>query len=97
MAVQGDLSDVDECRASWIQQHRLSAGLHILVNSAGLTQELAFLDATPESYGGWFDLNIRGYFFCAQQALGHLLAAGHGSIVNITSIHARAPLPRHTV
>ena len=42
-----------------------------------------------------FDLNIKGYFFCARVAVAYILEAGKGSIVNITSIHGHAGFPRH--
>ena len=96
-AVQGDLSDIGECRRVVDAASKALGGLDVLVNSAGVTRELAFVDTAPEVYAKLFDLNMRGYFFCAQQALSHLLAAGRGSIVNITSIQARAPLPWHSV
>jgi NAD(P)-dependent dehydrogenase (short-subunit alcohol dehydrogenase family) len=42
-----------------------------------------------------FDLNMKGYFFCARKAVPYMLEAGGGSIVNITSIHGFAGFPRH--
>lgn len=94
VAIQADLSDIDKCRRLVTEATQAIGGLDILVNSAGLTLEVPFEDTTPELFARLFDLNIRGYFFCAQQALPHLKASGHGAIINITSINARAPLPR---
>ena len=93
VAIQADLSDIDKCRRLVTEATQAIGGLDILVNSAGLTLEVPFEDTTPELFARLFDLNIRGYFFCAQQALPHLKASGHGAIINITSINARAPLP----
>jgi glucose 1-dehydrogenase/3-oxoacyl-[acyl-carrier protein] reductase len=42
-----------------------------------------------------FDLNMKGYFFCAQRALPALEASGHGVILNITSIHGGGGAPNH--
>lgn len=95
-AVRADLSDVDACRRAVDEAVRQMGGLEILVNCAGVTQELAFEATTPEVFASLFDLNIRGYYFCAQQALPHLEQHGNGSIINITSIHARASFPGHT-
>jgi NAD(P)-dependent dehydrogenase (short-subunit alcohol dehydrogenase family) len=50
-----------------------------------------FDETTPEEFAALVDLNFRGYFFCAQQAL----ARGAVAIVNISSIHGVAGLPRH--
>ncbi len=50
-------------------------GLDGLVNNAGITRELSFEDTTPELFASLFDLNVRGYFFCAQRALRHFAPA----------------------
>lgn len=96
VGISADLSVIDACRRTVDDAVRHLGGLDVLVNSAGITREVAFGDTSPETFAAIFDLNIRGYFFCAQQALTHIRAAGRGSIVNITSIHAKAPLPLHT-
>ena len=94
VAVRGDLAQVadpervvDEAAAA------LGGGLDGLVNNAGITRELAFEDTTPELFGALFDLNVRGYFLCAQRALCHF--APGSALVNIGSIHGHGGLPRH--
>ena len=95
-SVRADLSEIAACRQAVDAAAAALDGLDILVNCAGVTQELAFDETTPEIFANLFDLNIRGYYFCAQQALPQIERGGHGSIVNITSIHAKAPFPGHT-
>lgn len=95
-AVQGDLRVIEDCRHVVRAAADTLGGLDILVNNAGLTREIAFIDTTPQLFDDLFALNIRGYFVCAQEALASFATAGRGSIVNITSIHAHAPLPLHT-
>jgi glucose 1-dehydrogenase/3-oxoacyl-[acyl-carrier protein] reductase len=46
-------------------------------------------------YRSLFELNMQGYYFCSQHALRHMSAGT--SIVNITSVHARAGRPNNTV
>jgi glucose 1-dehydrogenase/3-oxoacyl-[acyl-carrier protein] reductase len=93
--VRGDLSEPAACTAVVAEAVDRLGGLSTLVNCAGITKEVAFEETTPEVYASMFDLNIRGYFFCAQAALEHLRAAEHASIINISSIHAHGALPRH--
>ena len=95
VAIQGRLGDVDQCRR--VVQTAISTlgGLDVLINNAGVTRALDFLDTTPEIYNEVFDLNIRGYFFCAQEAVRSMLERGGGSIVNITSVHGGGGFPRH--
>ena len=70
-------------------------GLDVLINNAGVTVERPFQETTEENFNLMFDLNVRGYYFCAQQALSHMLARGGGSIVNISSVHGYAGYPSH--
>ncbi len=95
IAVQGDLSSVDECERTVDAAAEALGGLDTLVNNAGVTKTLDFLDTDEETYDSVFDLNMKGYFFCARKAVPHMLEAGGGSIVNITSIHGHAGFPRH--
>jgi len=52
------------------------------------------LATTPEVFAALFDLNVRGYFFCAQRALEHMPRGG-GAILNIASVHALGGMPLH--
>ena len=68
-------------------------GLDILVNNAGVTRAGTIEETTEALYDEMFDLNMKGYFFCARAALPALERSGHGSIINITSIHGGAGFP----
>ncbi|BBL81079.1 beta-ketoacyl-ACP reductase [Rubrobacter xylanophilus] len=94
--VQGDLSRVPECERVVEEAASSLGGLDVLVNNAGITRALDFLDTDEETYDAIFDLNMKGYFFCARRAVPYMLEAGSGSIVNITSVHGFAGFPHHT-
>jgi glucose 1-dehydrogenase len=93
--VQGDLSRVAECERVVEEAASFLGGLDVLVNNAGVTRALDFLETDEATYDEVFDLNMRGYFFCARKAVPYMLEAGGGSIVNITSVHGHAGFPRH--
>lgn len=95
VAIQGRLGDVEQCRRVVQEAVSTLGGLDILVNNAGVTRALDFLDTTPEIYDEVFNLNMRGYFFCAQEAVRSMLTRGGGAIVNITSVHGGGGFPRH--
>lgn len=94
--VQGDLSKVAECERVVDEVADALGGLDVLINNAGITRELDFLDTDEPAYDQVFDLNMKGYFFCARRAVRHMIEAGGGSIVNISSIHGHGGLPAHT-
>src|SRR5215210_6022145 len=93
--VQGDLSKVGECERVVEEAASSLGGLDVLVNNAGVTRALDFLETDEATYDEMLDLNMKGYFFCARRAVPFMLEAGGGSIVNITSIHGHAGFPRH--
>ncbi len=96
VTVQGDLSRVQECERVVDEAADALGGLDTLVNNAGVTKALPFLETDEETYDSLFDLNMRGYFFLARRAVPLMRERGGGSIVNITSIHGFAGFPRHT-
>lgn len=95
IALQGDLRYVADCERVVSEAADAFDGLDILVNNAGVTRAQPFEDTTEELYDEMFNLNMKGYFFCAQTALPYLEASGHGSIINITSIHGGGGFPNH--
>ncbi len=96
VAVQGDLSKVDECERTVDAAAEGLGGLDTLVNNAGVTQTLDFLDTDEETYDAVFDLNMKGYFFLARRSVPLMVERGGGSIVNVTSVHGFAGFPGHT-
>ena len=92
-AIQGDLSSVEECQRVVLEARQALGGIDVLVNNAGLSREVAFEETSEELFDFLFRLNVRGYFFCAQEALAHMPPEG-GAVVNITSVHGRGGLPQ---
>ena len=93
--VQGDLREASECERIVEEAAASLGGLDVLVNNAGVTRALPFLDTEEPVYDEMFDLNMKGCFFCAKTAAPHMLEAGGGSIINITSIHGHGGFPNH--
>ena len=93
--VQADLSKAAECERIVEEAADSLGGLDVLVNNAGVTRALGFLETDEVTYDEMLDLNMKGYFFCAKRAVPYMLDAGGGSIINITSIHGFAGFPRH--
>lgn len=66
----------------------------ILVNNAGRASFVPFLEITPEHWAEIFDVNLMGTVHCCQAALPHMLDAGWGRIVNISSSSTHSGTPR---
>jgi NAD(P)-dependent dehydrogenase (short-subunit alcohol dehydrogenase family) len=110
IAIQGDLSHVEDCRRVVDEGAAFLGGLDGIVNNAGITFTLDFLEVTEEQFNRIYFTNIRGEFFCCQQAVRHMIARGKelrqkypdkvwagGSIVNMSSVHGIAGFPGHSV
>jgi NAD(P)-dependent dehydrogenase (short-subunit alcohol dehydrogenase family) len=97
VSVRGDLRDVGVCRTVVAEAAAALGGLDILVNCAGVTRTSPFRTVNQAMFDDVFALNIRAYFFGAQAALPHLERAERASIVNVSSIHGRGGVDRHSV
>jgi NAD(P)-dependent dehydrogenase (short-subunit alcohol dehydrogenase family) len=94
--VQGDLGIVADCRRVVDTTADTFGRFDILVNNAGVTRTSDFVETDEALYSEVFNLNMRGYFFCAQQAVRRMSERG-GAILNITSVHGYAGYSGHTV
>jgi glucose 1-dehydrogenase len=94
VTVRGDLSDAGECARVVDDAADLLGGLDGLVNNAGITLEMGFEETSAAHFAAVVDLNMRGYFLCAQRAVARQFGE-RGAIVNVSSIHGHGALPRH--
>jgi 2-keto-3-deoxy-L-fuconate dehydrogenase len=60
--------------------------IDVLFNCAGVVHNGSILDATDEQWEFGFNLNVRAQFWAIQVALPRMLAAGGGSIINMSSV-----------
>ena len=68
--------------------------IDVLVNNLGATSpRTGFLEVNDGEWQRVFDLTFFSAVRASRTALPHLLAAGGGAIVNISSINARLPFP----
>ncbi|ESQ82596.1 hypothetical protein AEAC466_17160 [Asticcacaulis sp. AC466] len=61
-------------------------GLDILVNNSGLIRRADAVDFTETDWDDVMNVNIKAAFFLCQAAGRHMLAHGHGKIINIASM-----------
>ena len=84
-AVQADMSDADSVRALFETTDKQFGGkLDILVNNAGYLATGELADCTDEDFEKTINLNVRGVFIAAREAVGRMGSGGR--IINIGSI-----------
>jgi NAD(P)-dependent dehydrogenase (short-subunit alcohol dehydrogenase family) len=93
---KADFNGVDEVQALARYAIEVHGGIEILVNNAGITMNLPIADVTPEQFDTLYNVNVRAQFFLTQALVPSLIEA-HGTIVNISSIHALEAYREHTV
>lgn len=67
--------------------------IDILVNSAGVGRQTAFLEVSLEEWQRTLAINLTGTFLCSQAAARRMAEAGRGRIVNISSIAGDRGIP----
>lgn len=69
-------------------------GIDVLVNNAGIQRHRGIEDLSWAEWNSVVNVNLHGVFNCLQAAGRHMLAAGQGRIVNISSVSARGSAGR---
>src|ERR1700676_1734612 len=96
IAVQADVSKIEDIRRLFAETKKAFGKLDILVNNAGI-YEFAPLEAiTPEHFHKHYNLNVLGLLLTTQEAVKHFGPAG-GSVVNISSVAAAQAPPTTAV
>ena len=69
-------------------------GIDILVNNAGYEEVRPSVDIDEELWDKISDTNLKGAFFCAQEAAKSMIASGRGgSIINVCSLTSYVGVP----
>lgn len=86
LAIQCDVSKKSEVENMVKMTVEKFGKLDILVNNAGVVQFKPFLELTEEDWDRTLNINLRGYFLCAQAAAKEMAKQKYGAIVNVASI-----------
>ncbi|TAL02169.1 MAG: SDR family oxidoreductase [Rhodospirillaceae bacterium] len=85
IAVKVDVASAAQVAAATQRTHAELGPITILVNNAGISGMVPFLEVTEEIWDRMILINLKGPYLCTKAIIPDMLAAGWGRIVNITS------------
>jgi len=89
LAVPLDVADPAQVKTAFAAVLAKFGKLDVLVNNAAITRDTLALRMKVEDWDAVLRTNLTGAYLCIQQALGAMLKARYGRIVNITSVVAQ--------
>jgi NAD(P)-dependent dehydrogenase (short-subunit alcohol dehydrogenase family) len=93
-AVVADVSREADCDRVVETARESFGGIHILVNNAGVNGPVQPVEEiSPRAFDEVIAVNLRGPFLLSRLVLPEMYRRGHGAILNITSIAAKAAFP----
>jgi 3-oxoacyl-[acyl-carrier protein] reductase len=86
--VQADVGDPDAVGAAFDEIEAKRGPVLVLVNNAGVRLDGLTIRMSPEDWQAVIETNLSGAFHCTRRALGSMLKARWGRIVNVSSVAA---------
>lgn len=97
LAVRADVSNPAEVKEMFKTVWKTYGQIDVLVNNAGIVRDEYLLMLTEENLDACLDLNIKGYLYCAQQAVLKMFRKKSGVIINMSSVSSKMALAGQTV
>ncbi|TML91928.1 MAG: glucose 1-dehydrogenase [Actinobacteria bacterium] len=96
LLVQGDVSKGADVVRMVEETVEGLGSIDVLVNNAGIQISRPSHELDNGAFDKVIDINLRGSFMCAREAIKRFLDQGHGgAIVNISSVHQVIPKPNY--
>ncbi|MCB2072149.1 MAG: SDR family oxidoreductase [Novosphingobium sp.] len=90
IALAADVSDRESVQAALARLRDAFGPVTIVVNNAGITGFVPFLELTDEDWDRMLAVNLKSAFIVTQEIIPDMIAAGWGRIVNISSSSAQS-------
>jgi NAD(P)-dependent dehydrogenase (short-subunit alcohol dehydrogenase family) len=86
IVVEADVAEAESCERAVARVVGAFGAVHVLVNNVGVTGPAGnALEVDPEAWDRAMRVNVTGMVLMVKYALPHMLAAGGGSIINLSS------------
>lgn len=86
LLLSGDIADEAAVKNMFDEISEKFGGVDVLINNAGISEQLMFQDITYKKWRRMFAVTVDGAFFTIQNALSFMLKQKHGRIINISSM-----------
>lgn len=97
-AVYADMGKVEDIRAMVDETLARFGRIDLLVNNAGISSEVYFLDATEADFDKMISIDWKGLYFASQLVARSMIERKlHGVIVNVSSNQVYGCWPRATI
>lgn len=97
VAIKANVSDRKEVGTLFREAYKQFGHIDVLVNNAGVVDDAYLLMLNMDSLDRSMDINVKGYFYCCQQAALKMFRQKSGKIVNISSVSSRLALAGQSV
>ena len=81
-----DISDANAVKEMFSDISRELGNVNVLVNNAGVAEQVLFTDITDEMWQRMINTNLSSAFYCSREALKNMINEKNGVIVNIASM-----------
>ncbi len=85
LAVQGDVSNFEDCERFVKEIIEQYGKIDVLVNNAGITKDTLLMRMKKEDFTSVIDVNLVGTFNVTKNVISHMMKARSGRIINISS------------
>ncbi len=92
-AIVADVSDVQAVSRSFQELDKMTRGLDILINNAGISIREPFLQVDPQDWEKVIRVNLSGAFYVAQEGARRIMEGDGGVILNMGSTNGLIGIP----
>ena len=97
IALRANVANQKDVAAMFREAYKHFGHIDILVNNAGVVDDAYLLMLNNDSLDRSLDINVKGYFYCSQQAALKMFKQKSGRIVNVSSVSSKLALAGQSV
>ena len=96
-AYKADVSDLAQVKDMIRSITKEYGQIDVFVNNAGMAKDEYLMMMNPDNLDSVMNLNVKGYFYCAQRAVMKMFRKKSGVIINMSSVSSMVAIPGQCV